>query len=237
MSRQQTKPTYGQYIGAGDEKVLMPLLDKYSKVLNPIVMTNIVDNNQVYMYEESVDAITLDSLPESRLGNVSALLNFDNKSFECSDETNFPMSEIMSYDQTYDFIQNSSVAIDYRTVDIDYLWERLSGWKMIETTTFFVDFDDIATARRIVATMNRRPSWQGTTGAYAWKILTVFAHDINAEAYVVCMNSKSKWDYSIKDESNAYVFPLTIENIDRISSGRCPLNDRLINYQSFIEWL
>lgn len=31
--RQQTRPTYGQYIGAGDEKILLPL-DKYSIVLN-----------------------------------------------------------------------------------------------------------------------------------------------------------------------------------------------------------
>lgn len=86
-------------------------------------MTNLTDDNQVYMYKESVDAITItiDSLPESLSGKASIILDFTEKNFECSDEADFPIKEIMSYDQTYDFIQISSVAKDYRTVDINYL--------------------------------------------------------------------------------------------------------------------
>lgn len=64
-----------------------------------------------------------------------------------------------------------------------------------------------------------------------------FARDIDAEAYVVYMNSKSCSDYGIKDNLNAYIFSLTSDNINRISAGQHFQNDMFMDYQYFIEWL
>ena len=123
------------------------------------------------------------------------------------------------------------------TTLVDYLWKTAGQWKAIELTTFFVSFKAIDVARKVIQKMNRRPTWQGANGMIAWRTIIDFANDINANIYVVCMNSVSSTDTTIIPGSNAYIFPLTSENLDRISKGEIPENDVFLSFSEFEAWL
>ncbi len=233
--QKQTNPTYGQYIGKSDPVVADRLIEKYGYFLNPIIIRTLQQSRIFYLYELTIEDYVKYPSPTSRNGRTSFVLDFKNRTFYPQCEM-LPLKEMMEGENTYEFIQNHPFGKRYRTVDVDYLWRADKGWKMIELTTFFVEFQSLQHARNLIATMNRRPSWRGD-GALAWSLLVDVAQDFEAEVFVVCMNSISSSNYQIKEGSKAYIFPLNQENIMRISQGQPPLGDQLLSDLEFAQWL
>lgn len=224
-----------------DLTIINELQSKYNKnILWPILISDINTGSRKYIYEYSYrhnyNQIDIPVKPISSLGIENLYIDYVNKSFigDISDDWK---NKFLECDDTYQFIQQHDNGNSFRTVDVDYLWNCDGQWKALESTTFFVRFTDINVARNLIRTMNRRPSWQGANGMIAWQSIIEYAHDINANLYVVCMNSVSRKNTAIIQNSNAYIFPLTYENLERISRGEIPQNDLFLSFSQFQTWL
>lgn len=228
-------------INKQDHLIINTLRTKYNgEVLWPIIISKLNTDSKRYIYEFShrhaYNQIDIVDKPLSNSNIPNLFIDYVNKELLGPINENWK-SKFLECEDTYNFIQQHDEGNNFRTVDVDYLWKAAGQWKAIELTTFFVSFKAIDVARKVIQKMNRRPTWQGANGMIAWRSIIDFANDINANIYVVCMSSASSTDTTIIPGSNAYIFPLTSENLDRISKGEIPENDVFLSFSEFEAWL
>lgn len=138
------------------------------------------------------------------------------------------------YDCSYDYITKS----EYRTVDLDYVWEKKNKWTALEFTTWWVPFTSQKEAERLVSTLNRRPTWQSAHGASAMLKQIEAANDLAVSRFIMaCVNTRGKVDNDIKTEGNAYWFDLDPDQVKRLSLGQLPQNTNFGSFQDFLKAL
>lgn len=235
----QMKPRYPFMTSAVNELFTKPLISKYGEnnVIWPIVL---IKDNKIdsYLYESSIHC-TINSVYDFRPTSKSNINSFDlnyEKQPRVIKPTSNELNELIKdeYTCSYDCVVNSPTL---SSVDLDYTWFDGSNWKAIELTTLWVPLSSKTEAERLVKMFTRRPSWKGNKGPHGMRKLIDSASDLNLNYWMVCVNSIKGVSNSIVTDGNAFRFPLTHENIDRILNGDAPTDSVFSTFHELIEWL
>lgn len=237
----QVTPTYPIATGKPEEPIVNTLISKYgiNNISWPIVLSR--DNQTIaYLYEKNTRNQTnsaQDSRPTSSSGVPSYFMDYTSQPRNVIPAANFLTAMVNTqYSCSYAYI-TSQQNFQFSTVDLDYVWNVGTGFKGFELTTFYVDFTDQNRALDLVSKMNRRPSWQGQSGAQAFHKIVDSAEDLKIDYYLVCVNTVSKVGSDIKTSGNVLYFRLDHDQIDRISAGQPPQNSQFCSFTDFLNWL
>ncbi len=238
MTAAQASPTYGFATGKSEEPIVREIVRKYgySNLSWPLVLSK-GGKTVSYLYERNSRNKTnssSDNRPHSRSGIESCYIDYTT-SPRVSEPLTYYSREMTSseYNRSYDYILESP----YSTVDLDYVWFNGEAFVGFELTTFWVEFRSEDRALDLVSKMNRRPSWQGESGAHAFHKIVDSAIDLNVDFYLVCANTISRVGSDLKTDGNVLFFRLTHDAIDRLSSGLPPMDYTFCTFHSILEWI
>ena len=236
----QATPNYGYATGKTEKPIVDALVNKYSatSVCWPIVLSS-GGSTIAYLFERNKKN-TINSQhdirPKSTSGVKEYYLDYSSKPRLIDPNAPFLLPLVASeFESSYEFILAQQSG--YSTVDLDYVWCAGVVFKGFELTTFFKDFHSEAEAKRLVSMMNRRPSWQGVNGAHALYKIAAAAQDLNIQYYLVCANTTGGVGSALNTSGNVLYFPLTSEQIDRLSAGQAPTNATFCTFQHFLNQL
>lgn len=236
---QQMKPNY-PYMTSGVNNIFTePLIERYGavNVIWPIVL--IRDNNiHSYLYEVNslcnINRLT-DNHPISQAGLTNFYVDYTKNPRDI-----IPPSKELE-ELTLGEFNTSYKAIlgptNFNSVDLDYVWKCGENWKAMEFTTLRVPLKNKQEAERLVKMFDRRPSWQGQNGTHGIRTLIDASADLELNYWMVCANSVNGVSNELVTDGNAYWFPLTHENIDRIMKGDAPIDSEFGTFKELIEWL
>jgi len=235
----QTRPTYGHMTSSVNRLITEPLIKKYGhlNVVNPIV---VVKEGAVafYLYEVTLTSSVNkpnSNKPESLDGIQHYFIDYESSPRRVSPPSKL-LDEFMQpkFACCYDFILQQEI---YNSVDIDYVWFSGEKWKAMELTTVYTPLTNQAEAERLVKMFYRRPSWTGISGPRAIYTLIEAAADLSLEYYFVIVNSARGVSNELVVDGNAYWFPLTKENVERIVGKSVPLNGRFGPFSEMLSFL
>lgn len=237
----QTTPSYGFATVKPEKPIVDALVEKYGlqSVIWPVVLSD-MKSTLAYIYERNKDNQINsqgDKRPTSKSGICESYVDYT-----CNSRVIFPNNSLLSqfiqpeFDCSYDYIL-SNMNTSYNTVDLDYVWHDGRVFRGFELTTFWADFSSETEARRLVSTMNRRPSWQGPEGAHALLKVAAAAQDLNIEYLMVFANTVGKVGSPLKTNGNVLYFSLTKTAVEYLSIGQIPPNATFCSFQSFINQL
>ncbi len=241
MESPQLQPTYKNSINKIEKPIVEKLKSKYgnSKVLNIIVLSE-ENITKFYVYERN-NINTINNYNDKRPYSIKKIQNvyLDYKSdprLVLPNLEKFTPLIKTKYSSLSDYMLSSDNK-KYITVDLDYVWYTGKSWKGFELTTFYVSFRNKSHAESLVSKMNRRPSWQGKSGAHAMRKILNSAKDLSINYFMVCINTLGRVGSRIKEDGNVYYFPLTDFNISTLESGKPPSNAIFSTYKEFLDFL
>lgn len=220
----QTPPKYPHMTSLSNDFISDFLVNKFG--FNNVVWTIVwmhAGELSAYLYERN----GLSSINHPDDMRPISLTDLKNVFIDFTEE--FPNSMVREappmlsgkYSNSYEYVLESKTD---STVDLDYVWYDGQHWKGIELTTWYIAFDNEATALRLIKTINRRPSWKGVNRAHGTKKIVYAAQDLSVTFFMLCVNSKKGVSNDIIEDGNALLFPLDIENIELLLNGKEPQN-------------
>ncbi len=237
----QATPSYGFATGKPEKPVVDALVNKYGhqSVVWPIALS---DNTSTlaYIFERNRNNLINsqgDTRPKSTSGVSEYYLDYTAQPRLIVPNAQFLSNFILpQFNDSYSYILSPSNA-GFSTVDLDYVWYNGNVFRGFELTTYWVDFSSEAEAKRLVSTMNRRPSWSGPNGAHALQKIAAAAQDLNIEYHMVFANTVGKVGSALKTNGNVLYFPLTANAVNLLSKGQVPPNAIFCSFQNFINQL
>ena len=236
----QMIPNYQFMTSLGSEYLTQPLIEKYEfeNVIWPIVL---IENNTISGYIYEINQLFKlnhedDNRPTSISRKPSYLIDYVSKPRRILPNSNDLKPFIAEqFNCSYDFILTSE---KFATVDIDYAWKTQQGnWKGLELTTVWMPLNTRLEAERLVKMFTRRPSWRGAAGPHGLRKLINAATDLNIQYYMAVVNSINKVSNNLNTDGNAFWFPLTHANVERILANTPPANSNFGTFKELIEWL
>ena len=116
------------------------------------------------------------------------------------------------------------------------MWKKEEEWRALEFTTFNMEFTSKQRAEQLISTIARRPSFS-TTGAIALTRIVESADDLSAAAHMVAVNTMSGVNREYRLDGNAYWFPLSLRQIDRLVNGNSPEFGQFGTVAQFLDWV
>lgn len=235
----QATPSYGLATGKPEKPIVDALVKKYGhqSVVWPIALSDST-STLAYIYERNSNNLINsqgDIRPKSNSGVGEFYLDYTAQPrLIVPNEPLFSQFIKPQFNNSYDYIL-SSINRGYSTVDLDYVWHNGRIFRGFELTTYWVDFSSEAEAKRLVSTMNRRPSWSGPNGAHALHKVAAASQDLNIEYHMVFANTVGKVGSALKTNGSVLYFPLTAAAVNLLSKGQVPSNSIFCSFQSFID--
>jgi len=235
----QATPSYGFATGKPEKPIVDALVKKYGQqsVVWPIALS---DNTSTlaYIFERNSHNLInapADTRPHSNVGVGEFYLDYTARPrLVIPNDPFFSKFIRPQFNNSYDYIL-SPFNGGYSTVDLDYVWHNGKIFRGFELTTYWVEFSSEAEAKRLVSTMNRRPSWSGPNGAHALQKVAAAAQDLNIEYHMVFANTVGKVGSALKTNGNVLYFPLTAAAVDMLSQGQVPPNAIFCSFQTFMK--
>lgn len=237
----QALPSYGHATGRPEQPILDALLEKYGSraVVWPIVLSR-HDSTKAYLFERNQQNrlnAQGDIRPKSRSGISEYFLDYEASPRQAAPEHQV-LSEFLrpEFANSYQYML-SGYNQGYSTVDLDYVWFDGTGFRGFELTTYWKDFSSEAEAKRLVSTMNRRPSWGGAKGAHGLRKIAEAAQDLGIQYAMVFANTTARVGSALKTNGKVLHFPLTLEAIASLARGQVPADSIYCDFQDFIAQL
>lgn len=234
----QATPSYEFATGKPEKPIVDALVCKYGlqSVVWPIVLSDHT-GTLAYIYERNqhnqINAPG-DTRPQSHAGVGGFYLDYTTQPrlIEPPDAFFQPFMQLR-FGSSYDYIL-SPLNGGCSTVDLDYVWHHGNGFRGFELTTYWKTFATEAEAKRLVATMHRRPSWGGPNGAHALLKVAAAAQDLRIDYHMVCANTVGNVGTALKTDGNVLHFPLTEAAVHSLSRGRVPHNAVFCTFAVFL---
>ena len=235
----QMNPNY-PYMTSGVNNIFTePLIERYgaNNVIWPIVL---ISGNKIHSYLYEVNwQCNINSQTDNRPISQASLTNFYVDYTEDPREIIPPSKELEEliaekYNTSYEAVVKSD---NFNSVDLDYAWKYGDNWKAMEFTTLWMPLKNKQEAERLVKMFVRRPSWKGPNGPHGIRSLINASSDLQMNYWMVCANSVKGVSNELVTDGNAYWFPLTHDNIDRIMRGYAPTDSEFGTFEELIAWL
>ena len=237
---QYQRPNYPEATGQPPGFLSERLIEKYGteNVVWPVILGRRQgdESTVAYIYErnhENQVNSPQDNRPNSRTGIPNVFLDYTDEERQLPQDTPRELLPLFGkeFERSYDFIQQQGNAL--YTVDIDLMWNCEGQWRALEFTTYNEKFTSEARAEHLLSTMNRRPSWQ-KGNQEALRAIVEAADDLSASLRMVAVNTTEGVNQGHLLSGNAYWFPLSHAQINRLASGRIPEDGRFGPVSQFL---
>ena len=205
------------------------LIAKYGteNLVSPIILGNRNGDQPpiCYIYERNYQNQVNnphDNRPSSNSSVPSVFLDYTKKNRELTGSVPQEIRQLFEkrYKRSYDFILARGKELF--TVDIDLMWQREGAWRALEFTTFEQPLFSEERAKQLVSTLHRRPTWGNEQGHVALNSIVEATRDLNATLRMVIVNSTKGVNRGYRVDGNAFWFPLSHQQIERLYVGEPP---------------
>lgn len=241
---QYQRPTYPEATGRAPRFLVERLVEKYGaeNMVWPVILGNRQGDNATiaYIYERNYQNqinSAQDTRPTSNRGVPNVFLDYLSRERQLPQDAPQELTALFgsAFNRSYDYIQEQGETLF--TVDIDLMWNREEEWRALEFTTYHNQFTTLQRAESLISTMYRRPSWRTGEGAVALHRIVEAAEDLNADLRMVAVNTTQGINESYRTDGNAYWFPLSHSQIERLANGQVPENGRFGTVARFLDAL